>query len=161
MIYPCGHEGTSRCCPRGCQVQPILPAMDARARERFALRMVRAAPDACWPWLGRGKRYGVFRAGGAVVRAHRVAWALAHDEEPGVEVVRHLCHNTRCVNPAHLVLGSQKENMRDRYEREREGKHVNEEGLARIAAYTGLPEELLRRVALGTEARASSRGRRG
>lgn len=152
--YACGHEGTARRCPHGCQVQSILPGLDDACRQRFLGHVLRGAPDACWSWRGSGARYGVFRVGPYVLRAHRVAWALAHDEEPGTSTVRHLCHNTRCVNPAHLELGTA-----DRYAREREAKVVNEEGLTRIAAFTGLSEELLRQVALGNEPAQRTRRR--
>jgi len=53
--------------------------------------------------------------------AHRVAYYLTHNEWP--EVVRHTCDNKVCVNPEHLLGGTQKDNVADMYARKREGAH--------------------------------------
>jgi len=47
--------------------------------------------------------------------SHRLAWALANNRWPSrAEVVRHSCDNPPCCNPEHLLIGTQKDNMRDR-----------------------------------------------
>lgn len=46
------------------------------------------------------------------LRAHRVAWEIAHNTPP-TGVVRHTCDNRICCNPAHLIDGTQKENIQD------------------------------------------------
>ncbi len=76
----------------------------------------------CWPWIA-GKdqnKYGVsrFTAKGQnkskITKAHRVSWILTYGEIPSDQVVRHKCDNPTCVNPNHLELGTQKDNMDDR-----------------------------------------------
>lgn len=48
--------------------------------------------------------------------AHRIVYALANgldvDSITGI-IIRHTCDNPRCINPQHLVAGSQKDNMLD------------------------------------------------
>jgi len=82
--------------------------------ERFWAKVQRG--EGCWLWLG-GKHkfgYGTFRAGKAVIGAHRYSWQL-HSGQPIPEgsFVLHSCDNPPCVNPAHLRLGSPKDNMQD------------------------------------------------
>ena len=45
--------------------------------------------------------------------AHRVAWMLAHGPIPRGMNVLHRCDVPRCVNPDHLFLGTQHDNVRD------------------------------------------------
>ena len=56
------------------------------------------------------------------VYAHRVAWILEHNKDPGDNLVSHTCHNPRCVNPNHLKLGDHSDNMQDAVE---QGTHYS------------------------------------
>lgn len=68
----------------------------------------------CWYWdgprdpNGYGKVYWRGRKWGA----HRVAYLLLRGDL-GNQVVRHACDNPGCVNPDHLSIGTQGENVRD------------------------------------------------
>jgi hypothetical protein len=79
-------------------------------------------PDECWPWLGctRGKTgYGAVGSKGKVRSTHRVAYELVNGPIPPGLLVRHRCDNRICCNPAHLELGTHKQNHTDMVERGR------------------------------------------
>lgn len=83
--------------------------------------------DACiiFPMRKNQWGYGQKRYKGEMRGAHRVAYCEHHgisiDSIKGL-VVRHRCDNPSCVNPEHLVLGTQADNMKDKKERGRDAK---------------------------------------
>jgi len=89
--------------------------------QRFWAKVRNNGPDECWTWTAYTDRdgYGRFSLNGRKERAHRIAVRL-DGRNPDGKVVRHTCDNPECVNPAHLKLGSQRENIRDRDKRNRQ-----------------------------------------
>lgn len=86
-------------------------------------------PDTCWPYsTARPGKYGLTQAGRAMTgsaAAHVVAFTLAMglSKAPDWELVlRHLCDNKPCCNPAHLVPGTVSENVGDVIRAKREGR---------------------------------------
>jgi|SRR6187399_337570 len=76
-------------------------------------------PDACWIWTGGILKNGYGQFGIRRLKerhtlyAHRVAYFLAYGVDPGGLQVCHKCDVKLCVNPAHLWLGDQGQNVRD------------------------------------------------
>lgn len=68
----------------------------------------------CWNWRGSTcGGYGTVRMNMRRVLAHRAAWKLTFGDIPNGMQVLHHCDHPSCVNPAHLFLGTQTDNLRD------------------------------------------------
>lgn len=85
---------------------------------RLMARVQVGDPKQCWPWkrITNAAGYGVWSGRGRKVSqlAHRAIYELCYDRQlPPEIVVRHLCHNRLCCNPAHLLEGSMADNNAD------------------------------------------------
>lgn len=95
--------------------------VDRRGLEaRFWTRVSIRGADDCWLWTASriGEGYGqfaVYRTRTSKIEnyAHRVAWCLTHGSLDRNVMVLHKCDVRSCVNPGHLFLGTQLDNMRD------------------------------------------------
>lgn len=76
---------------------------------------VRKTVKGCWNWQGAisSSGYGNIEEDGRQYTTHEYAWICEHGKIPKGKILRHKCHNTKCCNPAHLELGTHKENYED------------------------------------------------
>jgi predicted XRE-type DNA-binding protein len=67
----------------------------------------------CWEWES-GRGYPMFWVGDGYQKAGRYIWEKTHGVRlSSKQFVCHRCDNPRCVNVAHLFIGSQDDNMKD------------------------------------------------
>lgn len=99
-------------CPR-CE-RLFLPCSCPTSLAGNIARLIRHDVDGCCEWAGAisggGQGYGYVRFGGAAERAHRVVFRHARGPVRDGMVLHHLCGNTRCVKPDHLLECTQEEN---------------------------------------------------
>jgi hypothetical protein len=92
---------------------PRLPPIPKR--ERWEAKVDKSGD--CWLWTGSRNTYGYgqLRTGhrGLLEMAHRLAWEFHRGPIPAGMNVLHACDNPTCVNPDHLMVGSQSANAID------------------------------------------------
>ena len=109
---------------------------------------------ACMEWVGATSNsgYGRRRIRGRSYSAHRVAYERAYGSIPEGMVVMHSCDNKLCVNPDHLSVGTQSENILDSIRKGRtpvgedrpESKLTNDQVIS-IRKDTGLQKDIAKK----------------
>lgn len=88
-----------------------------KAAERFYAKVI-PGPNDCQDWGGTTDKMGYGKICvleiSRYLKAHRLSWVLANGPIPKDRpVIRHICDRPVCVNPKHLICGTQVQNVRD------------------------------------------------
>ena len=107
------------------EYQGKRPRRDTTMAERIQWWSIPEPNSGCWLWLGTihsKTGYGGTsdkRTGRKILTAHRASWEAFNGRPvPEAMVVRHRCDVKSCVNPEHLLLGSQRDNIIDAVKRD-------------------------------------------
>ena len=108
-IHTVLHEmGRGRFCSWKCR--------QGTPEDRFWPNVDKQGPDDCWLWTGYlcSKGYGAMSVDGGYMSAHRFSYTLHYGVAPPTHMhVMHSCDTPTCVNPAHLSVGTCKDNVQD------------------------------------------------
>jgi hypothetical protein len=119
-------------------------------KERFDAKWL-LGKGGCWLWQdapGVGG-YGRLNVAGVNRVAHRLSWELHRGSIlSGLQVLHH-CDVRMCVNPEHLFLGTQPDNVRDMIAKGRQPAKLTAEQVLEIRTATGTQKEIASRFAIG------------
>lgn len=117
--------------------------------DRFWRRVDKSA-GGCWLWTGGAHEFGHGRywLNGANRPAHRVIWEARNGHVPDGLFVLHKCDVPSCVNPDHLFVGTQDDNMRDKTEKGRQYRPAGDKHHRRRLSSIQVVE-IRRRLSLG------------
>ncbi len=116
----------------------IVVTDSQRRKERIQDYVDVNAETGCWIWTGCLDVHGYGSTRDPVLQktmlAHRLSWLAYRGEIPGQLNVLHKCDVPACVNPDHLFIGTQADNIEDMT---RKGRHwLSTQGLYPLAKLT-------------------------
>ncbi len=122
LKLPCHMKhGHNHFCSRKCKNLSLYK----NPVERFWNKVEKSPDgDGCWQWTGcfDTAGYGMLRISRKNQKAHRISYEIHHGAIPLNMQVLHRCDNRKCVNPAHLFLGTNLDNMMDKVKKQRQAR---------------------------------------
>jgi len=102
--------------------------LDTEDFDMFWKKILKPVDSECWLWSGsKQDGYGML-----YLPAHRLSYILHKGPIPPGKVIMHSCDNPPCVNPDHLSLGDQADNVADRHRKGRTYRRLNAERVNEI-----------------------------
>ena len=135
------------CASRKLWRDGILHSRDNKEIMRVVRANVRQSKSGCYEWQGQVNSMGYPRMSvqGRLMLLHRYIFQRTTGIDPIGKCVCHHCDNPRCLNPKHLFLGTQSDNMRDMVKKGRHGyRKLND---AQVLYIKELPHNEWRRIA--------------
>lgn len=125
------HKGRGLCgthlwrLKHGGDVSGAIQPRHESASAAFRYRMPTDPPaKGCWLWTGSllsdDAPYGIVTVGGVRYLAHRISYELFVGPIPDSLIIRHRCDVPQCVQPRHLLPGTQADNVQDKVDRGRQ-----------------------------------------
>lgn len=113
--------GKSKCCG-SCWSQSRSTEYDIWLKAQLE-RSIAISEDNCWEWQKtlNSRGYGTVSMHGRSVGAHVLSYELWNGPV-GNMCVCHSCDNRKCINPAHLFLGTRRDNNNDKIRKHRQAK---------------------------------------
>jgi hypothetical protein len=116
------NKGKAKYCSISCGVAFRNKAKALSPQEIFFKNISKEKhPNDCWIYMV-GARYGKMKIGEKTVSAHRYSYELHHGEVSEGKVICHKCDVKLCVNPEHLFIGTQKDNIHDMFSKNRDNR---------------------------------------
>ena len=125
--------------------------------ERFWEKVAVGDESDCWLWTAfrNRKGYGMIGSGAGHILAHRASWEIHHGPVPPGGVVCHRCDTPPCVNPSHLFVGTQRDNIADMVAKGRQrGDHRPGSACPTATLTESQAAEVKRRALAGEKQRA-------
>lgn len=116
-------RGVVKVCRDGRRRHSLRPLTDEERLIRFFSKVDKTATGGCWKWIGAvggSSKYGHLNVNGKFIKAHRYSYEVHSGKKiPTGLIARHKCDNKLCVNPDHIEIGTQLDNIRDCIDRGR------------------------------------------
>jgi hypothetical protein len=102
----------------------------ASVAEQLEAQSIPEPNSGCQIWLGTISKfgYGTVTANGRTgQKVHRLAYEIAHGPIPGGSHILHRCDVRCCINPSHLFIGTNADNVADKVSKRRQanGERLN------------------------------------